>query len=524
MRVLPPLALALALCLSAVAARAEVVLRWTAQSDALTLDPHAIAEGPTIRLLKQIYEPLVERSPDLSLVPALATSWTPLDQTTWAFTLREGIRFHDGAAFDAEDVVFSIGRALSETSNFRQRLGNVIGAEAVSPQVVHVRTSGPNPLLPDLLTTIFMMDQGWAARNDVERPLDFAENEFSFATLNANGTGAFRLGERRPGETTVLLRNEDWWGLDELPHNLDRVVLTPITSAAGRTAALLSGGVDLVLDPALPDLAGIAKTPGLKVVTTAQDRSIFLGVDLTSGSLRSPGAPEGNPLADVRVRAAIARSIDREAIRDRIMRGFSIPAGNIVTPGVRGYDAALDAPPPLDLEGARALLGESGYPDGFAVNLDCPNDRYINDGAICSAVAAMLAKVGIDVRLGLDSKSRYFPRLANGELDFFMVGWGASTMDSHDVLSHLVRSDGTWNRTGFSDEEVDALIDAAAAELDPEARLALLRRVLGIVREEVVYIPLHHQVLAWAMTNSLTLPIFGNDSPRFAYAHLHTPR
>ena len=294
-------ALALATALTAATASAENVLRWTSQGDALTLDPHSQNEGPTNAMNGQIYESLVTRDASLTLQPELAESWTAADDG-WTFKLRQGVKFHGGEDFTAEDVVFSFARANHEASDFKEQAKNVAKVEVIDDYTVKLVTDGPNPILPNQLTGILMMDSGWAKANNIEAPQDFKAKEETFAVRNTNGTGPFMTVSRAPDELTVLAANPNWWGKGQFPGNIDKIEYRPIGNAATRVASLLSGEVDFVLDPPLQDLKRIEGADGLKVSTVAQIRSIFFGMDQGVDELRSSDVKGKNPFKDKRVR------------------------------------------------------------------------------------------------------------------------------------------------------------------------------------------------------------------------------
>ncbi|HKK37520.1 MAG TPA: ABC transporter substrate-binding protein, partial [Paracoccaceae bacterium] len=273
------------LAMLAVPASAQT-FRWTSQGDALTMDPHSQNEGPTIAMTGQIYESLVSRDPALNLVPELATEWKVVDGG-WEFALRQGVKFHDGSDFTAEDVAFSFERAKAASSDWKEQVASITDVEIVDEHTVILRTDGPNPILPNQLTSVYVMDKTWSEANDVVEPQDFAGKEETYSVRNANGTGPYILEERAPDELTVLSRNADWWGWDSHPGNIERIEYRPISNAATRVAALLSGEVDLVLDPPLQDLKRIEAAEGLEVRTVAQIRSIFFGMDQGVDELRS---------------------------------------------------------------------------------------------------------------------------------------------------------------------------------------------------------------------------------------------
>ncbi|MDE4172538.1 ABC transporter substrate-binding protein [Phaeobacter sp. PT47_59] len=497
-------------------ALAENVLRWTSQGDALTMDPHSQNEGPTIAMNGQIYESLVTRDAAMNLQPELAESWEA-GADGWTFKLRQGVKFHDGADFTAEDVVFSFERAKHEASDYKEQAKNVTAVEVIDDYTVKLTTDGPNPILPNQLTSIYMMDKGWAEANNVTAPQDFKAKEETYAVRNANGTGPFTLVSRAPDELTVLARNGDWWGEGLFPGNIDKIEYRPIANAATRVAALLSGEVDFVLDPPLQDLKRIEAADGLGVSTVAQIRSIFFGMDQGVDQLRSSNV-EGNPFKDKRVREAFNLAIDKAAIQRVVMEGLSFPTGMITPPGVLGNTPDNDASYGFDPEKAKSLLAEAGYPDGFSIQLDCPNNRYNNDEKICQAAVAMLAKVGVKVNLDAIPKAQHFPKIQKRESDFYMLGWGVPTLDSHYVFSYLLDGKGSWNATGYNNARVNEITSAITTEIDIDKRTALIGEAWDLVKADIPYVPIHHQVLAWGISDKVEIPISADDAfrPRFA--------
>ena len=497
-------------------ALAENVLRWTSQGDALTMDPHSQNEGPTIAMNGQIYESLVTRDADLTLQPELAESWEA-GSDGWTFKLRKGVKFHDGADFTAEDVVFSFERANHEASDYKEQAKNVTSVEVIDDYTVKLMTDGPNPILPNQLTSIYMMDKGWSEANNVTAPQDFKAKEETYAVRNANGTGPFSLVSRAPDELTVLERNAAWWGNDMFPGNIDKIEYRPISNAATRVAALLSGEVDFVLDPPLQDLKRIEAADGLGVKTVAQIRSIFFGMDQGVDKLRSSDVG-GNPFKDKRVREAFNLAIDKAAIQRVVMEGLSFPTGMITPPGVLGNTPDNDASYGFDPEKAKSLLTEAGYPEGFSIQLDCPNNRYNNDEKICQAAVAMLAKIGVKVNLDAIPKAQHFPKIQKRESDFYMLGWGVPTLDSHYVFSYLLDGEGSWNATGYDNARVNEITDAITTEIDIDKRTALIDEAWDLVKADIPYVPIHHQVLAWGISDKVDIAIAADDAfrPRFA--------
>ena len=511
---------AVALALSVAApALAKNTLRWASQGDALTLDPHAQNEGPTISMNLNIMDPLIRSDKDLKLEPGLAVSWRVVEPTVWEFKLRQGVTFHDGDTFDADDVVFSLDRARSGNSDYKAQISSIKEVRKVDDSTIHIVTNGPNPILPNQLVTIAILSKQWAEKNNVTGVQDYKNKQETYAVRNANGTGAFKLQLREPDVRTILVKNESWWGLKDQPFNIDEIVYTPIQNQATRVAALLSGELDFLLDPPLQDLARIKAAPGLQTKQSPQDRTIFIGMDVASPELRSSSVKGKNPFADPRVRQAAYQAIDIKAIQQKVMRGDAEPAGIITPSFVNGWTKALDERLPYDVDAAKKLLADAGYPNGFDVRLDCPNDRYINDEAICQAVVGMLGRAGIKVALDSQSKSLHFPKLQKKTSDFFLLGWGVPTLDSHYVFNFLYATKGTWNSTGYSNPELDRLILAMEGEIDLEKRNQLIAQAWDIVKKDMVYLPLHHQVINWAMKDKLDLPISPNDRPQFRYAN-----
>ncbi len=501
---------------SALAQGEENVLRWASRGDALTFDPHGQNETPTITALTQVYEPLVSRDAELVLLPKLASSWELVDPLIWEFRLREGVTFHDGTPFTGDDVAFSIERAQGETSDFRPLIDTVTEVEIVSDHVVRLHTSVPTPLLVNNLTDVFILNRDWAEEHSVETAQDFSAGDENYAVRHGMGTGPFILELREPDIRTVMVRNDNWWGLEVFePHNIDRIVYTPISNDATRIAALLSGEVDFVLDPPLQDLRRISGAPGLNVQQTAQVRTIFFGLNQGDDELESSNIRGSNPFADVRVRQAVYQAINIDAIQSRIMRGLSEPAGVIISPPINGYTEELDTRPAFDPEASRALLTEAGYPDGFEVTLDCPNNRYVNDESICQATVSMLARIGIDVTLDAQPKSLHFPKIDNRETDFYMQGWGVPTLDSEYVFQFLYHSNRPNNGTGYDNPALDDLTNQISQELDVGVRNELIAQAWAIATEDLVFIPLHHQVIVWAMRDRFSQPVVSNNTPQF---------
>jgi peptide/nickel transport system substrate-binding protein len=515
-------ALAATTALTSGAAFAET-LRWARAAEALTLDPYAQNEGPTTTLMHQIYDPLIVRNMEGEMEPALALNWepSPEDGNVWVFTLREGVTFHGGQEFDSADVVFSLERAMQETSNFKELLSSVAEVRATGPYTVEIETNGPNPLLPNNLTNIMMMDEGWATENGAEVVQDYAAGEETFASRNTNGTGAYILESRTADVQTVLSANPDYWGIGEFPLGPTEIVFTPIQNPSTRVAALLTGEVDFIQDVPVQDLARVEEAEGIDVITAAQNRVIFFGFDVASEDLESDDVEGANPFADVRVRQAIDIAINREAIQQIVMRGQSVPAGVISPPPVNGWTPELDEYPAYDVAAANALMEAAGYGDGFSVQLDCPNDRYINDEAICQAAVGMLAQIGITANLSALPRAQHFPLIANDETDFYLLGWGVPTYDAEYIFNFLYHTRtegrGSWNGTGYSNPEMDEMIVSLASEVDLAARDATIATLFEMAEAETIYIPIHNQILNWGIADGWNTVVDADDQVKFKY-------
>ncbi|MFP3384863.1 MULTISPECIES: ABC transporter substrate-binding protein [Tritonibacter] len=511
------------LLLATAAPLSAETLRWARSGDALTLDPHAQNEGPTHTIRHQMYEPLIIRDVTGAFEPALATEWAPKegDPNVWVFKLREGVTFHDGADFTAEDVVFSFNRAKQENSDMKELIGSITEVRAVDDLTVEIVTDGPNPILPSNLTNLFIMDKGWTEANNTVNVQDFEGGEITYATTNANGTGPYVLESREPDVKTVMTLNEDYWGIGQFPLEVTEIVYTPIQNAATRVAAMLSGEVDFLQDMPVQDLDRVSNADGLMVRQAPQNRVIFFGLNMGADDIEADNIDGKNPLADVRVRKAMSMAINRDAIQKVVMRGQSQPAGMIAPPFVNGWTEEMDAESTTDIEGAKALMEEAGYADGFSIRLDCPNDRYVNDEPICQAAVGMLGQIGITVNLDAKPKAQHFPLITDGKTDFYMLGWGVPTYDSEYVFNFLVHGRegdiGTWNGTGYDNDELDAKIKSLASNTDLDARNQDIADIWRVVQDEQLYIPIHHQVLNWGMSEKVDIAVDPEDQPKVKY-------
>jgi peptide/nickel transport system substrate-binding protein len=476
-------------------------LRWSTRGDVQTFDPYSQNELLTNNINNLVYDQLVERRADMSLAPSLATSWTIVNNTTWRFNLRHGVVFADGRPFTADDVVFSMERAQMPTSQIAQ-YGRALGrAVKIDDFTIELRQDKPNPLLLQHLSTVFIMSKAWCIEHHVEKPLDFKAREETFASKNANGTGPYMLKTREPSVRTVLVRNPRWWGKQE--GNVDEIVYTPLGSDPTRMAALISGEIDLVTDPAPQDIARFERDTAFKVYSGLENRVLFFGMDQFRDALEGSNIKDRNPFKDRRVREAFFKAIDVDTLQSKIMRGQSI-ATNCPTTAPSGCtDPSFEKHPPADVAGAKQLMVEAGYPNGFEFTLDCPNDRYINDRDICIATVGMLARIGVTVKVNAIPKTIYFPKIEKHETSMYLLGWGGSVTDAQIVLDPIVHTNdpatqkGTYNYGRYSDPALDRVIDAAAVEMDENKRKTLITEALATEMREHYYIVLHRQKLSW---------------------------
>jgi peptide/nickel transport system substrate-binding protein len=355
-----------------------------------------------------------------------------------------------------------------------------------------------------------MMSRKWCEEHNALQPIDRKKALEHPAVLEANGTGPFRLKERQPGVRTVLARHAGYW--EAVESNVDEVVYTPIANDASRVAALLTGGVDVIEPVPLQAVDRLAAHPDVKLLQGPELRTVFLGLDQQRDELLYASVKGRNPFRDRRVRQAMSLAIDVEAIHRNLMRGASTPTALMVAPGVRGFQPDMNRRPPPDPQAALRLLAEAGYADGFEVDLNCPNDRYVNDAAICQAVASYLARVNIRVRVRTETKSIYQPRLLKRDTSF------------HIMCTPNERGQGQFNIGGYSNPRVDELAAKIQSETDPAARNGLIREAFRLHQEEVGHIPLHQQALIWGLARRVSLVQLPNDRMFFKWAVVQDER
>jgi peptide/nickel transport system substrate-binding protein len=502
----------LALLVSAIAltnTALAATFKWSSASDIPTMDIHSQNNALGNGVHAAFYESLVYyNSRSFKVEPVLATAWSLVSPTQMRLTLRQGVKFTDGSAFTADDAVFSINRAMSKQSNFGVYAQGIDKVVKINDSTIDLLLKGPNPVLLNQLTELRMMSKAWAEKNKSVEVKDIKTKDETFAHRNAMGTGPFMVDSWQPDQKLVLKRNPNWWG--KMEGNITEIVYSPIKTETTRAAALLSGEVDMVLDPSPQDLPRMRSNSALKVVDGAENRTIFLGMDQFRDELVGSNIKGKNPLKDVRVRKALYQAIDINTINRVTMRGLSQPTGGLVSPQVNGWAEGVHQRFPFDADAAKKLLADAGYKDGFEVDFACPNNRYINDEEICQAVAVMWAKVGVKAKLRTQPLVSYFPMIQRYEASIYMLGWGVPTFDALYSLQSLTRSvgtggDGNYNLGRYKNERMDYLVDRIKIETDLPVRNRLLTEGLQLQNDTVAHIPLHNQIIPWAMKKNIDL-------------------
>ncbi len=508
--------LALASSLGVALQAQAVPLRWAATNDVLTLDPHSQDHATTHAILQHAYEGLTRYDAKFQIEPALAAKWTFTSPTQVRFELRKGVKFHDGTPFTADDVIFSFNRIRQPQGTLQIYVSGIKEIKKIDDFTIDLVLDAPNPVLLRNLVDFRIMSKAWSEKNKATNVQDFKAKDETFASHNVMGTGPYKITAWMPDQKITMVINKDWW--DTNKGNITELTYLPIKSEPTRAAALLSGDVDLVSDVPPQDVAKLKADPKIKVLEGNEVRTIFFAMDEGSDELRGSDVKGKNPFKDKRVREALNVAIDREAIKRTIMRGLSIPAGIMVAPGVNGNTPDIDQPLKPDYEKAKKLLADAGYPNGFEIPMNCPNNRYVNDEQICIAVVAMWSKIGIKAKLIAQPMSLHSQTFQRGEAPLYMLGWGVSTFDAQYALQALMHTrtggqDGSFNFSKVSDAKLDALIDAMKIETDVPKRNALIREALLRAKDESLFIPLHHQVRPWAMKTNVETLYRANDRP-----------
>ncbi len=479
-------------------------LRIGLASEPTAMDPHFHNLSPNNSMLSHIFEALVDQDARQRLVPGLAESWKAIDATTWEFKLRKDVKFHDGTPFTADDVVFTFARA-PDVEGSPSSFGTYTKGKTVTrvdDHTVHIKTAEPYPLMPNDVSTIFIISKkhGSGAKTS-----DYNSGKAAI------GTGPFRFAEYAPGNRIVMQRNPLYWGKRPA---WEKVTFKPIKSDPSRVAALLAGDVDIIDEVPSTDMEQLKKDGRVSISQVVSNRVIYLHLDHFRDDSPFVKAKDGsaikNPLRDRRVRLAISKAIDRNSIVNNVMEGLAIKAGQLLPEGFFGVSSKLK-PVDFDPEGAKKLLAEAGLPNGFRMTIHGPNDRYPNDAKICEAVGQMLSRIGIDTQVSTMGRSVFFRDASTGspekgpKFSFILVGWGSGTGEASSPLKSLLatydrdKGMGASNRGRYSNPEVDKLIAEALSTVDDAKRQSLLARATEIAIDDVGIIPLHYQVNTWAM-------------------------
>lgn len=489
--------------------------------DVTSLDPHFHNLTPNNNVGAHIFDTLVMKDAGGRIRPGLAESWRAVDDLTWEFKLRRGVKFHDGSDFTAADVVFTLDRipnVPNSPSPFTTYTKQVTEKIVVDPWTLRLKSATPYPQMPNDMSTVLVVSAKAAANASTD---DFNTGKA------AVGTGPFRFVRWKKGDRIELARNDAWWGRKAA---WDRVTFRVITSDPTRVASLLAGEVRAIENVPTNDLAKLAANKDLSLYRAVSVRLMYLHMDTarekTPFATDKAGKPlEKNPLRDLRVRRAMSKAINRQALVERIMEGAAVATGQLMPEKFVGYTPAISTEP-YDLDGARKLLAEAGYPDGFGLTLHAPNNRYVNDEQIAQAIAQMLARIGIQARVDAMPASVFFSRGSRLEFSFLLAGWGAETMEASSPLKALLatfskdKGMGAANRGRYSNPRMDAVLEQALATVNDAQREKLLQQATEIGVGDLGIIPLYHQHNLWATRRGVT---YEARSDERTFAHEFRP-
>ena len=496
-------------CLAALPLPAKT-LRMASAFDPQSMDPHALALQYQSRVVTQVYESLVDRDRNFALEPSLALSWQQVEPKRWRFKLRPGVRFHDGTPMTAEDVVFSIERALSKNSQRSFQLRGIQSVRKVDDLTVDFLLAAPDAVLTEKFIFVGVMSKAWSAAHGVMEPQNYNARQETYAVRNANGTGPYRLKSYESDARTVLVANPYWWGRRG---NVDEAIYEVIQSDATRMAALFSGQVDFVIDPPFQDVARLKQDGRFKLADMTDIGTQYLGFDQSRDELEFSTIKGRNPFKDLRVRRAIYQAIDIDAIVAKVLRGQAVATGSYFSRLVDGYAPELDHRLPYDPAAARALLKEAGYAEGFGVTLDCVNVAF--RAAVCQAIAGMLAQVGIKTSAQVWPTATFFPRITQSATSFFEFGWSPLTdaWPSLNAMLHSRTDDGvgTFNGGRYTNARLDKIIDAIRVEPDAAQRRQLVGDALRLMNADLPLIPLYRRTLTWVMRPDISVAQWPND-------------
>lgn len=497
--------------LSFSAAAADITVAYDA--DPVSLDPHEQLSGGTMQMSHMVFDPLVRYTQDLDFEARLAEKWERVNETTFRFTLRKGVKFHSGNTLTADDVVWTFER-LKDSPDFKAIFAPYEKLVKIDDYTIELVSKGAYPLVLQTATYIFPMDSKFYSGKtaDGKDKGEVVKHGNSFASTNVSGTGPFVVKSREQGVKVVFDRFDGYWDTAS-KGNVDELTLVPIKENATRVAALLSGDVDMIAPVAPNDHKRVKSAKNIDLVTLPGTRIITFQLNQNSNEA----------LKDVRVRQAIVHAINNKGIVKKIMKGFATAAGQQGPSGYAGYDAELS--PRYDLKKAKQLMKEAGYENGFTLSMMAPNNRYVNDAKVAQASAAMLSKIGIKVDLKTLPKAQYWPEFDVCAADMMMIGWHSDTEDSANFSEFLTMTrneetgKGQYNCGYYSNSEVDRLVTASNIETDPTKRAELLQKVETTLYNDAAFVPLHWQNLAWGaasnvdikpIVNAMNFPYFGD--------------
>jgi peptide/nickel transport system substrate-binding protein len=473
-------------------------------TDVTAIDPHYHNLTPNNNVAGHIFGYLVDRNEKSQPIPGLATEWKTLDPTTWEFKLRRGVKFHDGSDFTAADVVASIERVPrvpNSPSPFTAFTKQIVKIEIPDPYTIRFKTAQPYPLMPSDMTQVAIINKQFATAST---------DDFNSGKA-AIGTGPYKVARYVKSDRLELARNDAWWG-GRTPW--EKVTLRILPNDASRVAALLSGDVQVIENVPTSDVGKLKTDKRLALYRTVADRLIYLHLD--SDRDNSPfvtdrdGKPMAkNPLKDPRVRKALSKAIDRPTIVARVMEGEAIASGQLVPDFLFGATKNLHMEK-FDPDGAKKLLAEAGYPNGFGLTIHSPNNRYVNDAKIAQAIAQMLTRAGVDTKVIAMPSATYFSQATDLKFSFMLLGWGTGTGEASSSLKALLmtfnrdKGFGTANRGRYSNGKVDALTEDALMTVDDVKREAYLQRATELAVNDTGVIPLHFQVNLWATRDGIS--------------------
>lgn len=499
-------------------AAAQTTVRWGNNGEVTTMDPHGVFSTANAALLGNIYDTLVRLDRNLKFEPGLATKWEVLAPDRYRFTIRQGVRFHDGTPMTAADVVASLRRASVPNSPYASVTHMISAIEQSGPDTVDVLLRGPYPVLINDLAGVAILSERWMQAHDAMLPTDPARGAASYANIHTNGTGPFRLVSRELDSETVLEAFPGWW--DKREHNIDRVSFRPLPNDATRLAALLSGQVDVITPTPLQDAERLRRDPNITLVEAQDLRVMYYGFNVAENH-RIGGGGDRNPLADVRVRRAMTMALDVPGITRAVMRGLAQPTHAMIAEQINGFDPAQSVQrAPFDPEGAKRLLAEAGYPDGFTISMQCPVDRFVNIDRVCQATAAMWARIGVRVNYSGVRFAAYMQAFQQRSQDIYVMGWANTPqLDGFSILNNVMHTRtqrrGSWNAGNTSDPALDALVERIAVEMDPTRRTALLTEAFAIERANYWMIPLYRDPMLLASRKGFEIPAFADGRMRF---------